>query len=210
VLLPRRLLLVAAGLVLALTAATPALADGDPASDMLIAQALFYPVDQTVSTQEVARVNALLASAARQKFPLKVAVIASAYDLGSVPSLFRHPQTYAKFLGEEDFYYWRDELLVVMPNGYGLYRSHGAVPKADAAIVAKLPVPGTTDGTELLTDAATAIEALAARRGLTLSDAGAKTSGSDKGQDRVEIGAGVLILALVGVGLRYALRRRRR
>ncbi len=202
-------MLLAVGVV-ALAAVTPAFADGDPASDMLITQALFYPLlDNNVSTQEVARVNALLLSAAKQKFPLKVAVIGSAYDLGSVPSLFRHPQTYAKFLSEEDFYYWKSELVVVMPNGYGLYRSGTPAPKADAAILAKLPVPNTTGGTALVTDAANAIQALAARRGLTLSDAGVKAAGSDKSQDRVEIGAGVLVLALVSVGLRYALRRKR-
>ncbi len=72
----------------------------------------------------------MLASAKKQGFPLRVAVIATRYDLGSVPILFKKPQLYAKFLSEEDFYYWRAELLVVMPNGYGLYKA-AKLPGAD-------------------------------------------------------------------------------
>jgi hypothetical protein len=32
-----------------------------------------------------------------------------------VPSLFGRPQTYASFLGQEDYYFFKDPLLVVMP-----------------------------------------------------------------------------------------------
>ena len=85
-----------------------ALAYGDPASDFLLSQSTFLsPFDGHVSAAESTRLVALLAQAAKKGFKLKVAVIVTAYDLGSVPILFRRPQTYARFLGEEDFYYWK-------------------------------------------------------------------------------------------------------
>ncbi len=54
-------------------------------------------------------------------YRLKVAVIESAYDLGSVPSLFGHPADYAKFLGIELSLVYKGNLLVVMPAGFGFY-----------------------------------------------------------------------------------------
>ncbi len=116
-----RVLVVAA--LVALVAVPAALADGDPASDFLLSQASFLsPYDGKISTSQQKRIEAMLQSAKEQGFPLKLAVIATRYDLGAVPILYRKPQTYAKFLAQEDYYFWKDELLVVMPNGYGLYK----------------------------------------------------------------------------------------
>jgi len=66
-----------------------------------------------------------------------------------VPSLFGKPQSYASFLGQEDYYFFKDELLVVMPNGYGLYK-HTGLPAADMAAIKALPAPGTTKGDPLI------------------------------------------------------------
>src|SRR4029077_17586305 len=101
-----------------------ALADGDPASDYLISQQVFVPF-QGVSTKGGGEIPALLNDSSQKGFPLRVAVISSAYDLGAVPSLFGKPQQYASFLGQEDYYLCKDELLVVMPAGYGLYKHAG-------------------------------------------------------------------------------------
>ena len=60
-----------------------------------------------------------------------------------MPILFGKPQQYASFLGQEDFYFFKDELLVVMPQGYGLYNHGRRVPPADRAAVAALPAPNT-------------------------------------------------------------------
>ena len=99
-------------------------ADGDPASDYLLAGLSFLsPYDGHIPAADQKKLNAMLASAKKQGFPLKVAVIVTPYDLGAVPILFNAPQSYAKFLADEDFYYWKDELLVVMPNGYGIYKA---------------------------------------------------------------------------------------
>jgi hypothetical protein len=94
----------ALGVVVASLAAVPAaLGDGDPASDYLITQQSFVPFQSGTTTAKAKELAALLADAKKQGFPLKVAVIASTYDLGSVPGLFRQPSKYASFLGQEDF-----------------------------------------------------------------------------------------------------------
>ncbi len=173
----RRLLLLAL-LALAAAAAPAALADGDPASDFLLSQRSFLSnYDGHVSSSEAGKLNAMLESAQKQGFPLRVAVIVSRYDLGAVPILFNKPQTYAKFLAEEDFYFWKDELLVVMPSGYGLYKAKN-LPPADTAVIAKLPRVTGKSGDELTRAAQTAVAALAARRGLHLSTSSGSSGGS--------------------------------
>ena len=120
---PRRLRQVAVALaILALacdSSAAPASADGDPASDVLALQTLFLPQDAAVAASQQAQLSALLTAAKRRGYPIRVAIIASASDLGSVTALWHQPQTYARFLGQELIY--RGPLLVVMPNGYGVY-----------------------------------------------------------------------------------------
>ena len=116
-------------------AAPAALADGDPASDYLITQPTFLsPFDGKISKDTAARLTALLADAKKQGFPLKVAVIVTPYDLGAVPVLFGKPQRYASFLGQELIYFSKQQLLVVMPNGYGVFKAKkpaGRRPEAD-------------------------------------------------------------------------------
>lgn len=106
----------ACGLILAASAA----ADGDPASDFLIQQDVFvpYPPPSAASTKALAAaVDAVSAKGDR----IKVAVIATKQDLGSVPSLFDQPSQYAKFLGMEIAFVYKGPLLVVMPAGTALY-----------------------------------------------------------------------------------------
>jgi hypothetical protein len=193
----------------ALAAAPTALGDGDPASDYLLSQSTFLSTfDGHIPSTSANELIALLASAKNKGFPLKVAVIVTPYELGAVPILFRKPQTYAKFLSEEDYYYWRDELLVVMPNGYGLYKAK-RLPAADTAVIAKLPTVDTRNGAALIAAAETAVRALAARRGITLSAVSPSRGGSSATQDRLEIGGAVVLLALLALGARVAWRRRR-
>jgi thiol-disulfide isomerase/thioredoxin len=170
-----------------------ALADGDPASDFLLSQSSFLsPYDGKIPASQQERIEAMLQSAKKQGFPLKLAVIVTRYDLGAVPILYRKP-TYAKFLAQEDFYFWKDGLLVVMPNGYGLYKLKG-LPPADKALIAKLPKLDTTDGPALATAAEQAITALAARRGLTLAT-GTGSNGTSVWVERGEIAGGALRFA---------------
>lgn len=199
-------------LCLAGVAALPARADGDPASDYLLVQSTFLsPFDGHVASAASARLVQMVAQAQQKGLALKVAVIVTPYDLGSVPILFDKPETYAKFLGEEDYYYWKDELLVVMPNGFGLYRSSGT-PAADAAAIRKLPFRESKSGTVLVLAAERAVEALAARHGIALGapSASATAKGTSSGSERVEIGAAVVVALLLAGAARLLRRRRRR
>ena len=117
-----------------------ALADGDPASDVLAQQGLFLPQDAGVSAHQQAQLAALLQAAVRAGYPIRVALIASPSDLGSVTALWRAPQSYAKFLGQELGLVYHGPLLVVMPNALGLYQLN----RPDAvqrAALAHLPTP---------------------------------------------------------------------
>jgi len=200
--------LVAAVVALAFLAPA-ALADGDPASDFLLSQSSFLsPYDGKIPTAQQKRIEAMLQSAKAQGFPLKLAVIATRYDLGAVPILYKKPQTYAKFLAQEDYYFWKDELLVVMPNGYGLYKLRN-LPPEDKAVLAKLPKFDNTNGPALADAAERAIVALAARRGLTLST-GSGSSGTSAWVERGEIAGGAIVICLLAAGGVFVWRRRDR
>ncbi|HTA11914.1 MAG TPA: hypothetical protein VK765_00735, partial [Solirubrobacteraceae bacterium] len=59
-------------------------ADGDPASDVLVGQAFFIPVDAGFSNAQRSKLTALLSSADGAHYPIRVAIIPSAFDLGAV------------------------------------------------------------------------------------------------------------------------------
>ncbi len=102
-------------------AAVSALADGDPASDVLIGQNVYYPYSPAVSANLQKTLNAETAAVSRARFPIKVALIPTPQDLGAIATLFDKPQQYASFLDQEiSFLNNNPMLLVVMPNGYGV------------------------------------------------------------------------------------------
>jgi hypothetical protein len=137
-------------------------ADGDPASDVLTTQPLFLPADAGVSFAHENQLNRVLATAASSGFPMRVAVIASASDLGSVTALWRQPQTYAGFLGEELSLVYHGTLLVVMPAGFGLYGPGQAVAASRSALAGLRPAAG---GAVLGTAALSAVQRVAAAAG---------------------------------------------
>jgi hypothetical protein len=98
-------------------------ADGDPASDVLALQPLFLPQDARVPASKQADLDALIRAAQRSGFQIRVAVIASSSDLGSITELWRQPQSYAEFLGQELSLLYDGRVLVIMPAGFGLYGS---------------------------------------------------------------------------------------
>jgi hypothetical protein len=152
---------VAPAIILALAAgllAASARADGDPASDVLATQSLFLPQDAGVPLAQQNQLTALLGAAARSGYQLRVAIIASSTDLGSVTELWREPQTYARFLGQELSLVYHGPLLIIMPNGFGLESLNPAAP-ADTSALAGLRIPA--DGTGLGTVALDAIQRLA-------------------------------------------------
>jgi hypothetical protein len=160
----------------------PALADGDPASDVLATETLFLAQDAGVPGPQQVQLASLLGTARRIGLSLRVAVIASPADLGSVTELWREPQTYARFLGQELSLVDRGPhpptLLVVMPNGFGVYRP-GKVPPALARALTGIPPAGTASRLGGVT--LTAIQRVAAAAGHELpvpSASGAATPSS--------------------------------
>jgi hypothetical protein len=119
----RRVVVSLAALIVCLSAPlTSARADGDPASDVLAAQTAFLPQDGDLSPAQQAQLAQLVGSATDTGFPLRVALIATRSDLGSVTALWRRPASYAQFLAQELSEVFRGTLLVVMPDGFGVAR----------------------------------------------------------------------------------------
>jgi hypothetical protein len=146
--------------VVALTAVT-AHADGDPASDVLLRENVFYPYSDPVSPNLQKTLDAETVAAGHAHFPIKVALIQSSTDLGAVPSMFGRPQTYADFLEQEVAAGARQPLLVVMPKGYGVQ----GIGAGSAALAGSLVRPTGDQSDDLAGAAIAAIEALAARSG---------------------------------------------
>ena len=198
-----------AAVVLAL-AAGAARADGDPASDVLAAQPVFVPADAGVQPADAAGLAALVREARRAGYPVKVAVVASSYDLGSVTALWRRPQTYARFLGTELSLLYRGRLLTVMPDGIGIYH-HGLPVAREQRVLAGVAV----DRGNLAATAAAAVQRLAAADGHRLAEpvvaspAPARARGTSAAE-WAAIVAGLLLVAIAWtVSLRVRPPRRR-
>jgi hypothetical protein len=158
--------------ILALACTWPvatARADGDPASDVLVTQHLFLPQDAAAPPRQQAQLAALLEEAAHSGYPIRVALIASSTDLGSITELWRQPQSYARFLGQELSLVAPGPLLVVMPDGFGTYRVSGRA----AALGSSLPSPSTYGGLAAAAVAAVRLLAAASRHPLPLPAVGA-------------------------------------
>ncbi len=186
----------------ALAVACPgALADGDPASDVLLGESVFYPYTPPVTAAVQTQLNATTAAAAKAHLPIKVALIASPIDLGVIPDLFNKPQQYADFLDQEISFQTRQPLLVVMPAGYGVQ----AVPAAAKAALAKLPKPASSTSTGLARAAITAVSTLAAAAGHPIASAQGTSSG---GGSPVVLLVAVAAVAVLAAGGLVMLRRR--
>jgi hypothetical protein len=151
---------VLAGLGAALAPA-PARGDGDPASDVLLGEDVFYPYSPQVTPALQHTLNAATAAARKAHAPIKIALIASPVDLGVIPDLFGKPEQYAKFLDQEISFRAKQPLLVVMPAGYG---TQGLPAKAASALAA-LPKPAGHQSNDLARAAIVAVAKIAAAEG---------------------------------------------
>jgi hypothetical protein len=218
--------LVAVSLAAAACAATaaPALADGDPASDVLLFQPAFFPYAAPSSGAKAELLGAV-AAAKKAGFTIRVAVIQSRRDLGADPELYGKPQLYAKFLDAElrSARYF-GALAVVMPQGFGVAAggrlTHGGkrfVPAPLAPLlraVKPLQPPRSTDPDTLTAAGVTAVKAIAAAAGhpikgkiTKVEPSGSGSSGS--GASFTSIGlagalglAALAAIALIGIGIR--------
>jgi uncharacterized membrane protein YgcG len=175
---------------LGLAALTPgrALADGDPASDYLLAQSVFYPFSPAVTAGLQKTLNAEAAAAGRVHVPIKVALIDSPADLGAIPSLFGKPQQYASFLDQEiSFSGTKDLLLVVMPNGYGV----AGLSRPATSAAASLSKPAGRGSDDIARAALVALPKLAAAAGHPIGAvSGASGSGASSGAGGAGSGGG--------------------
>jgi len=151
---------------------------GLPRADLALQfQSVFLsPLDANIAPAAASALESLVAQANRAGLPLKVAVIVGRTDLGPYPIFLGRPQPYAQFLAQEDAYYWQNELVVVMPNGYGLYKADmratgsrlpvNQAPAADIAALRSLSFERTSNGNALVDAAERAVTRLAALHGI--------------------------------------------
>lgn len=200
--------------VAAVLPAAPAWADGDPASDILLAQDAYYPyAPDSVAKDLQMALDVMLKAAKAKKFELKVALIAAPVDLGAVPQLFTDPQKYADLLTSEISFNTKPRVLVVLPVGLG-----GNNLGDDAGTALDAVEPEEAAGADGLARAAMiAVGRLAAANGTPVPvpavarDKGRATGRRDKGggtSPLIVFGVPVLLVALVAGGAAIAGRRR--
>ena len=140
------------------TVAATARADGDPASDVLYFQDAYLPYPAPSKHAS----NVLLGTirtAHTDHYTVKVAVIATRTDLGSVPSLFGKPKAYAQFLGEEVRSFYTGTLVVAMPAGFGVWKGSGDTATEQHTLAGVKVHASTVD--ELVLSAAAGVRKLA-------------------------------------------------
>jgi hypothetical protein len=166
---------------------------------VLAAQTVFLPQDGAIPAAQQAQLTQLVGSAARAGVPLRVALIATRSDLGSVTALWRRPSAYAQFLGQELSQVFHGTLLVVMPNGFGVARvATGPASRDGAGAPAGSEVPGggalagsaaPGGGAALGGAAIAAVQRLAAAAGHRLTATSGGPSGHPSAPSATGIGA---------------------
>jgi hypothetical protein len=195
------LLIVAASLA----PASPAQADGDPASDVLLLQDVYLPYAPGVPPELGKTITDLLKTTRKAGFTLKVAIIAQPKDLGAVPQFYDKPQSYAPFLQSEIAFNSKKPLLIVMPSGYGA----AALPDGTQDALEGLDPPKSGDGEDLGRAAVTAIVKLSEAAGHPVPTPKLpEESGGGGGGTSPLIIFGVPVALLALGGLLAALRRR--
>ncbi len=188
---------IAAGVIGIVLLPGAAWADGDPASDVLLGQNVFYPYSPPVSASLQRTLDTAAAAARRAGFSIKVALIASPVDLGVVPDLFGKPQKYAAFLDQEISFNVKQSVLVVMPAGFG----GAGLPAPAAAALAGLPSPSGAKSDDLARAAIQAVPKLAAAAGHSFKAPGVGngsggSASSSGGTSAVVFAAPLLLVAL--------------
>lgn len=156
-------------------------ADGDPASDVLASARVFWPYNLKVPDESRAKLNATVTAVTRNGLPVRVAMVQSEFDLGSVGVLFGHPQDYSQFLAQGLANFNRDWVIVVMPGGYGVYH---CVPIPDVGFCEQaLPseadqkrlrtlAPASKSGMDMAAAAERAVRTFAEGRGVSADSGG--------------------------------------
>jgi hypothetical protein len=157
-------------IVSALTVSGPGFAartDGDPASDFLVTQDVFLgfePISKSAAEALTRAVSDVFSAGNR----IKVAVVVSRSDLGSIPSLFNKPAEYSKFLGTELGGAYAGPLLIVMARGFGIY-DLGRSTAQERRVLSKVRLGGTT-AAALARSATVAVQQMSAAHALRSKD----------------------------------------
>ena len=151
----------------AAVSAAGARADGDPASDILPTDSVYFPLNQPSADAQGALTSAVIAVYANGD-RVKVAVIATPDDLGAIPSLMNKPDDYARFLGQELAGFYVGPLLIVMPSGWGVYDGGRSV-AAENGVLSGIDVSGSSPD-NLVRSAATAVQKMEAAGALKSPD----------------------------------------
>ncbi len=168
-------------------------ADGDPASDYLLANQVFLSAQTASMSRAQRQLVELVAEANRAHFAVRVALVPTEYDMGSITELWREPRVYARFLGLELSSTYRGRLVVVMPNGIGVeWAGHAARP-----LYATLAAARVAPGDRTLASAGeAAVERLAAAAGVRLA---LPEAGSTSADPRHAVGDDYVLLAVLAV-----------
>lgn len=192
-----RLAVAVVAVAMAAGASAPAvLADGDPASDVLLGANVFYPYAPPVAAGLQRTLNGETGAAARAHFHLKVALIDAPSDLGAVPQMFGQPAEYARFLDQELSLFLgpHPPLLVVMPTGYGIQD----LPARAVTAAAALPKPSGRQSDDLARAAIAAVPKLAAAAGHPIAKRPAAGNiGSGGGAGTVTL----IVVALIAIAI---------
>ena len=200
----RRLLPLVAALVVVALAPAVARADGDPASDVLLLQNSYLPYAPQVSKPVANALNSVLTQTKAKGYPIKVAVIASQQDLGSVPQLFGQPQNYALFLEREISFNSKPHLLVVMSSGYGVANMPAGAP----AVIKSLGKPSGSSSDDLARGAIDAVVGLSKAAGHPVAKPSVPGGGGSGGSSSPLLIFGIPVLLLVLAGVLTTLKRR--
>ena len=186
--------------VLILGAGAPtARADGDPASDYLTGRQVFVTSQEVAPSPAQRELLATVGAANRAGFKIRVAIISTDYDLGSITALWRKPTIYARFLGLELSSIYPGRLLVVMPNGFGFnWPEHSS--GGGYAVLAKVPIKPDEAG--LLTAAQTAVRSLARADGTPiLSAAPPAPAHTARARAHGGLSAGIIVATAVALAM---------
>lgn len=202
---PRRAtaLLTAIAVLLAPAAAR---ADGDPASDVLLIQDAYLPYFPAPVKPLAQTLTRLLAQVRKAGYPMKVALIQSAGDLGAYPQMLGKPAPYANLLASEIvFKVKQPHLLVVMPDGFA---GRNLGPEA-AGLLAKITIDQSAKSDGLVRAALEAVARLATANGRPTQvpevKTTAKQSGGGSSHTALYVVAGIIVLlgiALVAISVR--------
>jgi hypothetical protein len=187
------LLLITLAALVYLVAPPLARADGDPASDVLLGQNVFFPYAQP-SRKVEDELYSVTNAAQRAGFPLRIALIQSKIDLGAIPQYFGRPEIYARYLSYEIGTAVSGQVLVVMANGFGRAINYHPL---SLASLAGIHIGKGSDGLGIA--AVAAAERLAAAAGHPLG-AGAASQSVELGGSSAQISQAFdILLVLFGL-----------